>query len=90
MGRGRAQCFLCTTHLHKPCLGLPVFPPPCNSWVLYGTHGLLKGVGYPEKPWEAEHVPQGAPAPGPSWVLMVWGWMVWGQGYDGGGVWGMV
>ena len=97
MGGDRAQCFLCTTHLHTPCRGLPVFPPPCNPWVLYGTPGLLfffflfaiafiffylfffydtrasDGSRYPENPGEAEHVPQGAPVPGPCWGPMVWG-----------------
>ena len=76
---GRAQWVLCTTHLHTPCRGLPVFPPPCNPWVLYGTPGLLMGAGYPENPGEAEHVPQGAAALGPCWGPMVWGWMLWGR-----------
>ena len=61
---------------HSPAhtlLGLPVFPPPCNPWVLYGTPELLMGAGYPENPGEAEHVPQGAPVPGPCWGPMVWG-----------------
>ena len=48
------------------------------------------GSGYPENPGEAELVPQGAPASGHCWGPMVWWWMVWGQGYDGGGVWGIV
>ena len=67
VGGGRTRWILCTTHLHPPCRGLPVFPAPCNPWVLYGTPGLLMGSGYAEKPGEAEHVPQGAPAPGPCW-----------------------
>ena len=77
MGGDRAQCILSTTHLHTPFQGLPVFPPPCNPWVLYGTPRLLIGAGFPEKPGEAEYVPQGAPAPRPCWELLVWGWMVW-------------
>ena len=85
MGGGRAQCILCSIHLHPPCQGLPAFPLPCNPWVLYGTIGLLMGAGYPENPREADHVPQGAAAPGPCS-----GSMVWEQGYDGGGMWGMV
>ena len=64
VGRGRAQWVLCTTHLHPLCWGLRAFPPPCNPCVLYWTPGLLMGAGYPENPREAEHVPQGAPAPG--------------------------
>ena len=71
MGGGRAQWVLCTTHLSTPCRRLPVFPPPCNLWVLYGTPGLLMGAGYPENPREAEHVPQGAATPGPCSGLMV-------------------
>ena len=90
MGGGRAQCVLCSTHMHPPCRGLPASPSPYNPWVLYGTPVLLMGAGYPENPGEAEHVPQGAAALDPCWGLMVWWWMVWGQGYDGGGVWGMV
>ena len=73
MGGGRAQWVLCTTHLHTLCRGLPVFPPPCNPWVLYGTPRLLMGAGYPKNPGEAEHVPQGAPAPGLCWGPMGWG-----------------
>ena len=57
VGGDRAQCILSTTHLHTPFQGLPVFPPPCNPWVLYGTPGLLMGAGYPENPGEADHVP---------------------------------
>ena len=90
MGGGRAQCILCSTHLHPLCQGLPAFPPLCNPWVLFETPGLLMGSGYAEKCREAEHVPQGAAASGPCSGTMVWGWMVWGHGYDGGRVWGMV
>ena len=73
MGGDRAQSILCTTHLHTPCQGLPVFLLPCNPWVLYGTPGLLMGVGCPENPGEAEHVPQGAAALGACWGPMVLG-----------------
>ena len=73
-------------HSPTPSLsGISAFPPPCNLWVLYGTIRLLMGAGYPENPGESEHVPQGAAALGPCS-----GPMVWGHGYDGGGVWGMV
>ena len=40
VGGGRAQVILCSTHLHPPCRGLPVFPPPCNPWIHYGTPGF--------------------------------------------------
>ena len=90
MGGDRAQSILCTTHLHTPCQGLPVFLPPCNPWVLYGTPGILMGAGYPENPGEADHVPQGVARLGPCSGPMVWWWMVWGHGYDGSGMWGMV
>lgn len=76
MGGGRAQCVLCSTHLHPPFRQLPASLPPCNPWVLNGTPVLLTGAGYPENPGEAEHVPQVAAAPGPCWGPMVWGWMV--------------
>ena len=70
----------------------PVFHPPAPT--LSGAPGLpsslqplgtlwdtraLMGVGCPENPGEAEHVPQGAAALGPCWGPMVWGWMLWGR-----------
>ena len=72
------------------CWGLPAVHPPCNPWVLYGIPGLLMGAGYPENPGEADHVPQGVARLGPCSGPMVWWWMVWGHGYDGAGMWGMM
>ena len=63
-GHGASSAPLICTH---PVGGSMLFPPPCNPWVLYGIPGLLMGLGYAKKAGEAEHVPQGAPAPGPCW-----------------------
>ena len=57
--------------------GLPSSLQPLGT--LWDTRALM-GVGCPENPGEAEHVPQGAAAPGPCSGPMVWWWMVWGMG----------
>ena len=83
---------MCPLH-HSPAhtlSGAPCLPSSLQPLVLNGTPRLLMGAGYPENPGESEHVPQGAAALGPCSGPMVWGWMVWGHGYDGGGVWGML
>ena len=77
MGGGRAQCVLCSTHLHPPFRGsLPSLLPatPVSLW----NNRLLMGAGYAESPGEAEHVPPGS-STGSFWGPMMWGWMVWGR-----------
>ena len=83
---------VCPLH-HSPAhtlSGAPCLPSSLQPLVLNGTPRLLMVAGCPENHREAEHVPQGAAALGPCWGAMVCEWMILGQGYDGGGLRGMV
>ena len=78
-------------HLPAPTLsGAPCLSSSLKPLDTLWDTGLLMVAGCPENHGEADHVPQGAPALGPCWGAMVCEWMVCGQGYDGGGLRGMV
>ena len=62
--------------LHSPAPTLSGAPGIPSSLQPLGTiwdTKALMGVGCPENPGEAEHVPHGAAAPGPCWEPMVLG-----------------